>query len=228
MSSQQQDVTIVLDAEASRTVQVLVEQYGFDLERSVEAVQALGNKSDVGLAVSWLLDGGEEDRGGAVEFVHCPHLDGPDSAPLIDPGQLPAYNGAKCSVEGCASTKEPWVCLHCAGMFGSRYACGHALTHFESMRSHTAALSLSDLSVWCYACSAYVHHERLHDICTRMEGLKFGGCSASSGANAGTGMHATESHPEPANQAAGTSKGKGKARAVMRSRCDEEADEEDE
>jgi len=155
-------VTIVLDAEASRTVQVLVEQYGFDLERSVEAVQALGNKSDVGLAVSWLLDGGEEDRGGAVEFVHCPHLDGPDSAPLIDPGQLPAYNGAKCSVEGCASTKEPWVCLHCAGMFGSRYACGHALTHFESMRSHTAALSLSDLSVWCYACSAYVHHERVH------------------------------------------------------------------
>ena len=66
---------VILGAEASKTVQALMGTYGFDLERSVEAVQALGDScGDVGLAVDWLLAHGEEDKGGAVEFAHCPHL----------------------------------------------------------------------------------------------------------------------------------------------------------
>ena len=38
------------------------------------AVDAIGDKADVNLAVQWLIDEGEEDHGGAVEFVRCTHL----------------------------------------------------------------------------------------------------------------------------------------------------------
>ena len=83
-----QEATI-LDAIQSKTVTLLVESYGFELEKSVEAVLAIGDPSDAGLAVSWLLDNGEEDKGGAVEFIHCPHLDDALATPLVDGLHLP-------------------------------------------------------------------------------------------------------------------------------------------
>lgn len=142
------------DAVASRTVQQLVDVMGFPADKAAAAVDAIDDKSDVSRAVVWLVEQGEEDHGGAVEFVHCPHLDDP-SVPLIDPALLaPAThaNGA-CCAHGCAS-KEQWVCLQCAGVHCGRYVEKHALAHYNADPTHMTAASLADSSVHCYKCDA--------------------------------------------------------------------------
>ncbi|CAE7041357.1 SRT1 [Symbiodinium sp. CCMP2592] len=58
---------------AEATVRELV-NFGFSEDRAREAVENIGDVSDVQLAINWLLDHGEEDKGGAVEFKHCPHI----------------------------------------------------------------------------------------------------------------------------------------------------------
>lgn len=208
MSNKEENGThIVLGPTASKTVQTLVEVYGFDLERSVEAVQALGeeNCSNVSLAVDWLLEHGEEDKGGAVQFCHCPHLD-PPAAPsssatsgngkrklvaeasagsrqLIKPSQL-AF-GMPCA-RGCAST-ENWICLECGVTSCGRYVKKHALAHHEET-GHTPSVSLADLSVWCYLCDGYVQHPTLSPLVQRLQNLKFGSdCGASSHGGPGAG-----------------------------------------
>ena len=134
---------VILSAAASKTVQILVDSYGFDLERSVDAVQALGdNCHDVGLAVEWLMDHGEEDKGGAVQFKHCPHIDAgahtgregkTNAAPtdakggrqLMKPSQL--MFGLPCA-RGCSSS-ENWICLECGVTSCGRYVNKHAVAH---------------------------------------------------------------------------------------------------
>ena len=164
----------VLDPVASTTVQTLVDVYGFDLDRSFEAVQALGKKDDLSLAIDWLLQHGEEDKGGAVAFQHCPHLD-VDDTPLVAP-ELLRY-GAPCA-EGCLS-KENWVCLVCGQTACSRYVSSHSLAHFDATQ-HRIAISLGDMSTWCYKCNAYVEHPRLEALTAHMQSLKFGSSSAAS------------------------------------------------
>ena len=56
---------------------------------------------------------------------------------------------------------ENWLCLECGVVRCSRYCLGHALQHLEESRQpvgdgHCVAVSLSDLSVWCHICQAYV------------------------------------------------------------------------
>eukprot|EP00438_Fugacium_kawagutii_P030303 Skav204411 [mRNA] locus=scaffold398:140770:144271:- [translate_table: standard] len=48
---------------------------GFDQAKVREALRAIGNPADKEAAINWLLDHGEEDRGGTVELKHCPHVD---------------------------------------------------------------------------------------------------------------------------------------------------------
>ncbi|KAL3827303.1 hypothetical protein ACHAXA_005049 [Cyclostephanos tholiformis] len=95
-----------------------------------------------------------------------------------------------------------WLCLECGVVMCSRYANGHAKTHYEITREeeeeeeaivlaredggkevrdaegHCIAVCLADLSVWCYGCNAYLRHSKL-DVLTRyLEGLKFGDIDA--------------------------------------------------
>ena len=202
---------IILGAEASKTVQALIGTYGFDLERSVEAVQALGDScGDVGLALDWLLAHGEEDKGGAVEFCHCPHLDHLPRAP--DPPLLPNQPGGKrkavatpstsdvggrpllapsrltfgrpCA-RGCTSS-ENWLCLECGVTSCGRYVNKHAVAHHQET-GHTPSASLADLSVWCYLCDGYVHHPRLEPLVQRLQALKFGSSGGGDGGGSGSG-----------------------------------------
>ena len=39
---------------------------------------------------------------------------------------------------------------------------------------HCIAVSMADLSVWCYECNSYLRHPRLHELTKHLEGLKFG------------------------------------------------------
>lgn len=162
---------------------------GFSEVRAREAIENIGDVTDVQLAVSWLLDHGEEDKGGAVEFKHCPHISelAPDGMLRTDQLRF----GAPC-LHGCKG-KENWVCLICGEARCGRYVHKHSLQHWQETKrneeasttvedavsgreclGHFLGLSYLDLSVWCYECDGYVQHERLRPLLRRMEALKFG------------------------------------------------------
>ena len=65
------------------------------------------------------------------------------------------------------------MCLGCGAVRCSRYAAGHALAHGEAAEEHCLVLSWSDLSVWCYACDAYVTHDALEVFLKQAEARKF-------------------------------------------------------
>ena len=80
----------------------------------------------------------------------------------------------------CPST-ENWMCLGCGAIRCSRYVNGHSLTHYEKGKatsneppSCAVAVSLSDLSVWCYECQAYVISDQVKPLLKDLEQLKFG------------------------------------------------------
>ena len=80
----------------------------------------------------------------------------------------------------------------------SRYVNGHAKLHYEDTKEeekaaaasadasiggdeggrdavgHCIAVSLADLSVWCYECNAYLHHPKLNELTKHLEKIKFG------------------------------------------------------
>lgn len=55
-----------------------------------------------------------------------------------------------------------------------RYVHEHALMHHLAEPSHSMALSLADLTVWCYPCEAYVHNEKLIPAKSSAHLSKFG------------------------------------------------------
>ena len=101
------------------------------------------------------------------------------------------------SSPGCPKG-ENWLCLECGALLCSRYANGHAKIHYEDTKEegraamaaamkegadyelhgadegHCVAVSLADLSVWCYECNAYLMHPTLDEITKHLEELKFG------------------------------------------------------
>mmetsp|Transcript_8022 Transcript_8022/g.17900 ORF Transcript_8022/g.17900 Transcript_8022/m.17900 type:complete len:563 (+) Transcript_8022:95-1783(+) len=174
---------------AERTVQALV-NFGFDEAKVREAITHIGNPGDKEAAINWLLDHGEEDRGGTVELKHCPCVDEIGYQRLIKRSQV--VFGQPCK-HGCQGS-ENWLCLLCGETRCGRYAAKHSLAHWEETKrqeeanitvaeaasgrealGHCLVLSLSDLSVWCYHCQAYVDHESLQPLIKQMEKLKFGG-----------------------------------------------------
>ena len=88
------------------------------------------------------------------------------------------------SGEPCNST-ENWICLECGVVRCSRYVHGHGVQHYEDTlegdhdkgpdgAGHCIAVSLSDLSVWCHVCRAYLKDPRLDPLVKKLEELKFG------------------------------------------------------
>eukprot|EP01125_Pyxidicula_operculata_P007588 TRINITY_DN2576_c1_g2_i2.p1 TRINITY_DN2576_c1_g2~~TRINITY_DN2576_c1_g2_i2.p1 ORF type:complete len:521 (+),score=59.15 TRINITY_DN2576_c1_g2_i2:113-1564(+) len=97
---------------------------------------------------------------------------------------------------------ESWLCLTCNQVLCGRYAKGHMQAHWESHKlnvhkpdrilsqvrdseddysdetySHCIAVSLSDLSVWCYECDQYIKHGIFDSHLYELETLKFGSTS---------------------------------------------------
>ncbi|KAH8247955.1 hypothetical protein KR038_010868 [Drosophila bunnanda] len=85
----------------------------------------------------------------------CPHLS------LLRPEEAPLTINTKAACSECGSVAENWMCLSCRTMACGRYVNEHMQMH-SLCSDHPLALSLSDLSVWCYACSAYLDHPRLY------------------------------------------------------------------
>ncbi|CAE7304548.1 Sirt6 [Symbiodinium sp. KB8] len=174
---------------AEATVRELI-NFGFSEDRAREAVANIGDVSDVQLAINWLLDHGEEDKGGAVEFKHCPHICELPLGTIVKKAALEFGNPC---AKGCKGS-ENWVCLMCGVTHCGRYVNKHALHHWQETREadsraltvgeaaagvcrrgHFLAMGLMDLSVWCYECESYVDHEVLGPLVARMQRLKFGG-----------------------------------------------------
>jgi NAD-dependent deacetylase sirtuin 2 len=52
-------------------------------------------------------------------------------------------------------------------------------TATATAEGHCIAVSMADLSVWCYECNAYLRHPTLHELTNHLEGLKFGSSTTS-------------------------------------------------
>eukprot|EP00977_Amphora_coffeiformis_P021985 scaffold10157_cov162-Amphora_coffeaeformis.AAC.3 len=90
--------------------------------------------------------------------------------------------------DGSCPGTENWLCLTCGALRCSRYANGHGLQHWRDTQKvetiedgttadgHCVAVSLSDLSVWCHVCNAYViNDQHLGGILQKLEKRKFPG-----------------------------------------------------
>jgi NAD-dependent SIR2 family protein deacetylase len=175
-----------------RTIRELM-KLGFEEPKARKAVTSIGDPSDANLAMNWLFDHGEDDKGGAVKFQHCPHVDELGLGSLLPCSKLEF--GKPC-LEGCKGD-ENWICLMCGDSRCGRYGKRHAMQHWQTTkkdeemritvadaaagktaRGHCLVLSQADLSLWCYECDCYVQHRSLHLLVKTMESLKFGGAAA--------------------------------------------------
>src|SRR5690349_11281539 len=80
----------------------------------------------------------------------------------------------KSECKDCGEQKENWVCCECGGIFCSRYIKGHMKQHHDKS-GHLIAVSLMDLSFWCYGCGDYVDNpdDQLKTMRKRLENTKF-------------------------------------------------------
>ena len=119
------------------------------------------------------------------------HISAGEEERLMSSGKCHPHTKGKSlpGVTGSGSSSCPrgqnWICLECNAVRCSRYVNGHGQLHWEwskqnpSQRGkdgagHCIAMSMQDLSIWCYACQAYLHNESLLPYLKRMEELKFG------------------------------------------------------
>lgn len=114
----------------------------------------------------------ELGAGGGFEvtpLTTCSHVAGAVLANGADLHELPS------TCESCDGD-ELWLCLHCLRAGCSRYQNGHASLH-AAQSTHALALSLSDSSVWCFSCDAYIdlfNNPELHGIFTAYYRHRFG------------------------------------------------------
>eukprot|EP00484_Ammonia_sp_Unknown_P023330 CAMPEP_0197048228 /NCGR_PEP_ID=MMETSP1384-20130603/23624_1 /TAXON_ID=29189 /ORGANISM="Ammonia sp." /LENGTH=807 /DNA_ID=CAMNT_0042480331 /DNA_START=29 /DNA_END=2452 /DNA_ORIENTATION=- len=106
------------------------------------------------------------DVGGMANALNrCPHaansVDVPAHSQMGD--LLHSITNPSCSVNNCDQT-ECWFCLKCHRLFCGRYANQHMIAHKDESASHCVAMSVGDLSFWCYGCDSYINHLTIQPI----------------------------------------------------------------
>ncbi|XP_071441750.1 histone deacetylase 6 [Hetaerina americana] len=101
-----------------------------------------------------------------VPLTDCPHL-----SEVMDLPKGGIDFRAPC--EQCSSHEENWVCLTCYAVLCGRYIKEHMMYHGLET-SHPLTLGISDLSVWCYGCEAYIDNPVLYDAKNSIHRSKFG------------------------------------------------------
>ena len=104
----------------------------------------------------------------------CPHL----RSIVQRPPEKPIPFNARCMHKACrcSGKGDNWVCLTCLKVFCGRNDCKHMLQHSEDTE-HEVAISLKDLSIWCYSCQNFLDHTgnpHLSHIFEYFHRLKFG------------------------------------------------------
>jgi len=64
----------------------------------------------------------------------------------------------------CEEVQENWFCLGCCALACSRYKNSHMVAHNADHKDHPLAISLVDLSFWCYQCEEYVISPKLTNV----------------------------------------------------------------
>lgn len=100
------------------------------------------------------------------------HVAGASDAELFL-ARRPTVAQNRCCESECPSDIENWVCAKCLKVHCSRFVHAHALAHFDAKR-HAIAISLADLSVWCFACDAYIAAPSLAPAIDALHQMKFG------------------------------------------------------
>ena len=122
----------------------------------------------------------EVDGGFAVEPKrNCPHvlLSDKHIAAISTANEdelkrlcLAAAQQTKCQHPSCDEKDENWLCLQCGVLLCSRYKNAHMADHCdqdqedESATDHCIAVSMSDLSFWCYKCESYIQSPVLRQV----------------------------------------------------------------
>ncbi|XP_050210496.1 uncharacterized protein LOC126660847 isoform X1 [Mercurialis annua] len=91
-------------------------------------------------------------------------------------GDLTHIPGPDTPCHRCQHPNENWLCLSCKDVLCSRFVNKHMLQHYHET-THCVALSYSDLSVWCFACDAYLDAQvimQLRPVYETAYILKFG------------------------------------------------------
>ena len=180
----------------------LTQVFGFSADAAKQAIDIVGPDVNAACAFILDAGLGSDQGGPVVPIDNCPHIQehvnisasdlesfNPTKARCShfeDYEKESSSSGkgkSKADVDtetGTCNSTENWVCLECGAVRCSRYANGHGLVHWENTKAQAATpvghcihLSLSDLSVWCHVCSAYLHHPTLSEILRKMEERKF-------------------------------------------------------
>jgi len=149
----------------------LTSTYMFDARDVDRALREFASEVSIEACVDALLDAGAPDRGGpATRVIRCPH----DANVRTNDEEGIRF---KMTCEECEATKELWTCLRCGIVGCGRYANAHAKAHAKEAHANASqAIGHDDLSVWCYACEAYVISTGtvFENIVRRAEEAKFG------------------------------------------------------
>lgn len=195
------DATI---AQVLSAIQQLTDIFQFTVEQANEAVEAVGPDVTAAYNYILDQLGGTDMGGAIIPIHDCPHVEHVVKLSLADSSWLKFENKCQMfhvektgkatgRLKGeyvddkCPST-ENWLCLTCGLVACSRYVNGHSKIHYEDTTrdnlkkesfegekiGHCIAASLADLSVWCYECNGYLHHESLKPILNALEKKKFG------------------------------------------------------
>jgi histone deacetylase 6 len=117
-------------------------------------------------------------KGYAVQFkTDCPHIDETNLSQKTI-GELNDFANSlkistKCNQNNCNELHENWLCVSCLGFNCSRYINGHAVEHYQN-EDHPIALSMFDLSFWCYRCNRYIKNSQLTILRDIVYKAKFG------------------------------------------------------
>jgi uncharacterized UBP type Zn finger protein len=180
----------------------LTQVYGFDQSAAMQAIEVVGADVEAACSFILDSGLGTDQGGPVVPINNCPHLEGRVKMTVSDLDDSFDPSSTRCSyyedtttsgVIGKAKTdvdkdtgecpsSENWFCLECGVLRCSRYVNGHGIVHWKDTKTadtdnppvgHCVAISLTDLSVWCYECGAYVTHASLGPLLEKMEDQKF-------------------------------------------------------
>ncbi|XP_014833025.1 PREDICTED: histone deacetylase 6 [Poecilia mexicana] len=124
------------------------------------------SKPQVSLELTYSTEMGGDTLYVVDPLPWCPHL---DAVKPLPPSGVDVFQ--VCS--DCGSDSENWICLTCYEVCCGRYVNEHMVTH-GAVSEHPVVLSFSDLSVWCYLCESYVHHQVLFEAKNAAHFAKFG------------------------------------------------------
>ena len=186
-----------------KAVEQLVSIFNFAPSTARKAVDAVGTDLTSAYNWIFDQELADDKGGPVIPKEDCPHicahvkispqdLQIDKACSFFDDEDERKTDNRKGDIDSSCPSFENWICLECKATRCSRYVSGHCKDHWLYTREkarersphdkgddsdyvgHCLAVSVSDLSVWCYECDSYIRHPLLKPITNHLEALKFG------------------------------------------------------